>query len=354
MRPGVHPALPRLRRDDATVQLGLETGAVVVGGLPSAVAGLVAGLDGRRTLGTLHREATQRGADPGCLDRVLAVLRSAGVLVHQDSRAGVHATADLVPSALRPDAAALDLAAAPPHRGQGAGLVAARRAAWVEVRGAGRVGAGVAVLLAASGVGRVTAEDRTPVQADDLAPGGAGPSDVGFPRDRAAMAAAGRAAPPVAESPRQRTGEAGAGGRTLPDLVVLAPHQGQDLDGAARLLAAGVPHLLARVSEAVGAVGPLVVPGRTSCLRCQELHRADRDPSWPELARQADRAMTASTAAVALAGVVSGLAAQHALSWLDGHLPASVDGTIEVGLADGLPRRRSWRPHPACGCGWGP
>ena len=43
----------------------------------------------------------------------------------------------------------------------------------------------------------------------------------------------------------------------------------------------GVPHLVATVRGQTGIVGPLVVPGVTSCLRCADLHRRDADPRWP-------------------------------------------------------------------------
>lgn len=33
-------------------------------------------------------------------------------------------------------------------------------------------------------------------------------------------------------------------------------------------------------------VGPLVIPGRTSCLQCADLHRTDRDAAWPAVATQ--------------------------------------------------------------------
>ena len=44
----------------------------------------------------------------------------------------------------------------------------------------------------------------------------------------------------------------------------------------------------------------------------------------------------------------------QALAFLDGQItPSAVDGTVEVSLPDGGMRRRSWTPHPGCGCAWG-
>jgi hypothetical protein len=38
---------------------------------------------------------------------------------------------------------------------------------------------------------------------------------------------------------------------------------------------------------------------------------------------------------------------------LEAPTPLSVDGTVEVEQSDGSLRRRSWSPHPLCGCRWG-
>ena len=55
------------------------------------------------------------------------------------------------------------------------------------------------------------------------------------------------------------------------------------------LHAAGVPHLPVRVRDGTGLVGPLVIPGVTSCLGCADLHRSDRDAAWPRAGRAAAR-----------------------------------------------------------------
>jgi len=103
-------------------------------------------------------------------------------------------------------------------------------------------------------------------------------------------------------------------------------------------------------------VGPLVLPGRSSCSRCHDLHRADRDPGWPSVAAQlAGTARPRGPAAcdVVLATAVAAHAGLQALAYLDGDpAPPAVDGTIEVALSDGSVRRRSWTRHPACGCTW--
>jgi hypothetical protein len=94
-----------------------------------------------------------------------------------------------------------------------------------------------------------------------------------------------------------------------------------------------------------------VLPGLTSCLRCADLHRRDRDPAWAALAVQLTvgrRHGPASAASVCT--VLAGVAAQQALAFLDGGEPDCIDGTIELRPPDWRLRRRSWLAHPECGC----
>ena len=115
--------------------------------------------------------------------------------------------------------------------------------------------------------------------------------------------------------------------------------------------------------------GPLVIPGRTSCLRCADLHRTDRDPAWPALAVQlATPPRHRLGSDVATVSLIAGVTAVQALSYLDSDLvglrtegrpsapqeqlmPAVANGTLEVQLPDWRVRRRSWLPHPHCDCG---
>jgi hypothetical protein len=54
-----------------------------------------------------------------------------------------------------------------------------------------------------------------------------------------------------------------------------------------------------------------------------------------------------------LAAMTATLAAAQALAFLDrpGAVPVTADGTLELVLPDWQWRRRTWLPHPACGCG---
>jgi hypothetical protein len=248
---------------------------------------------------------------------------------------------------LAPDRASLSLLAA--ARGAAASrpddVLSGRAAAAVVVHGAGRVGATLAALLGAAGVGHVHVVDRGPVRAADLAPGGLPASDVDRPHAAAAADAVRRAAPET------QTGQLSA--YRLPNVVVIATTRPVDTGLAGALHGAGLPHLVVGVRETTAVIGPLVLPGQTTCLRCADLHRADRDPAWPLLAAQ----LTAlgSTAVepcdVVLATLAAALGGLQCLAHIDGEPVACRDGTLELALPGWRVRRRSWPPHGRCGCG---
>ncbi|MBS4729106.1 cyclodehydratase [Mycobacterium sp. SM1] len=142
------------------------------------------------------------------------------------------------------------------------------------------------------------------------------------------------------------------------DLVVLSDYLVADPRMVRDLHRAGIPHLPVRVRDGTGLVGPLVIPGVTSCLGCTDLHRRDRDAAWPAVAAQlrdmvgtADRATLLGTAALALSqinrviGVVRGLATTP-----DPGPPAALNATLEFNLHAGSIRARQWTRHPLCCC----
>ena len=121
------------------------------------------------------------------------------------------------------------------------------------------------------------------------------------------------------------------------------------------LVRSGVPHLRVVVREATAVIGPFVLPGSTSCLRCLELHRSDRDAAWPVIAAQlASGGSRNGTEAcdIALATLAASITALQVLAFIDGGTPATCNGTLEIALPDWRVRRRSWRAHPSCGCCW--
>ena len=143
-------------------------------------------------------------------------------------------------------------------------------------------------------------------------------------------------------------------GATRPHLVVVADQPVADPALWEPLVAASVPHLSAYVDDDVGVVGPLVLPGLSSCLRCVDLHRVDFDPDWAVLAAalhgvagsgapSTERA-TAAIAGAQIAEVAHRLRAQTAD-------PPSITGRIlqfrpAPSTVDSLPAP----VHPRCSC----
>src|SRR5206468_257741 len=110
-------------------------------------------------------------------------------------------------------------------------------------------------------------------------------------------------------------------------------------------------HLQVAVTPRAGVVGPLVVPFVSSCLACCDLHRRDRDPAWPALAVQLTLPRRhPRSGEIAVCAAIAGIAAGQALAFLDGELPAVLEGTLELHPPDWRVRRRSWPAHPDCGC----
>lgn len=145
-----------------------------------------------------------------------------------------------------------------------------------------------------------------------------------------------------------------AGGGPVPsgaDCVVLTDLLVPDPRLVAGLAEGGVAHLQVRFRDGRGIVGPLVLPGRTSCLRCADLTRTDHDPEWPHLSAQLlgrvghaePDTVTATTA----------LAAAELSALADGdpaRPPASMGATLELDLAATRLVRRAWDRHARCSC----
>jgi hypothetical protein len=139
----------------------------------------------------------------------------------------------------------------------------------------------------------------------------------------------------------------------LSDFLVTEPRVVRDLHTA------GVAHLPVRLRDGAGLVGPLVVPGVTSCLDCADLHRSDRDAAWPAVASQlrnavgnADRATVLATAALALNQIDRVIRAVRtdpdAASSTEP--PPTLDTTLEFDVNAGAVVARRWSRHPRCWC----
>lgn len=370
MHPMVKPALRRGWRDLNTVQFGLAPAhAMVLGPMDMATGSFLALLDGTRGLSLLHDEGRRLGLPDGHVDGLLDNLARSGLL--DDATGGGPAAEALrgrpeVLKRLRPDAASLSLVA--PAPGDSMKRLAARRSLRVQVRGAGRVGAVLASLLSGAGVGEVDVRDVGRVEPWDVAPGGLSAESIGERRDMAARRAVRHAAP---DRPRRRrrgprspeeSAESESTSRLHEEsgfsLVILAPRDGVDVHApkpraAEPLIASGTPHLYAGVVEGTGVVGPLVLPGETGCAGCVEQGRTDRDETWPRLVAQwrSGHQRQIDACDLTLAAAVAGLAAGHALAYLDGQLPSSAGARWEVSVPGFDWHSRPVWPHPACPCG---
>jgi hypothetical protein len=123
----------------------------------------------------------------------------------------------------------------------------------------------------------------------------------------------------------------------VPPAVVAVVAQGRAPGWAgAPWQARGIPHLPLVLADRTIVVGPLVVPGRTACLRC---------------ARAAASGSDVGRADTPGGGVVLGaaVATVTVLAVLRGDL--SLGGiSTEIGLDEVAVTHRLWSPRPGCGC----
>ena len=288
--PRLRAGTPVLRRADDEVQLGLHPGhALLLRG--RGALGLLPHLDGTAT----RAELDALGAADG-----LTAAQVAEVL-HQLDRAGL-------------------LEPAPP-------LLGGCRA--VRVVGAGVLGQQVVELLLTAGLDVYLADAGST----------AGAGHLRWPRE---PGAAGRLLPVNHWSKPD--------GVAVALTVVAVDTVEVDRVLTAHLLRTDQPHLLLRSGGSVVTVGPLVLPGRSACLRCTDLARRDADPGWPVLLRQLTRLH--QPAGPVLAAWAAGVAAAQVLAHLGGSVPESAGATLELDETDYLMRWRAWPQHAGCGCAW--
>jgi hypothetical protein len=330
MRPALKSGLLPVWRDRDTLQIGIDPRrAIALTGMSQAA--LVIGLiDGSREREQVIAAAASRGIDVQATERILSLLAAAGAL--DDFPAS---TLREIPAELRgrlaPELATTSLA----HRDSdgGARALARRRGALVRIEGDQRIGRAAARILGTAGIGRV---EFVRPHAD--AGGGRAPASR-------------PAAPGRRPAPRPAARRTVARRPAPPDLVILAGRQ--PLARLTQLARDRVPHLAVIAGEAIGVVGPLVVPRRTACLLCLDYVRAGNDPAWPLILAQLGRRQPDPPACdAALAAAVAAQAATQALVAIDQSpfASAAVNGTLEIVLPDWRWRRRTWEPHPACPC----
>lgn len=139
--------------------------------------------------------------------------------------------------------------------------------------------------------------------------------------------------------------------RRVPDLVILLT-QGPALSpDAVRWRQRRVPHLPLAHLVGGAVIGPLVPAVGGPCLRCIDLARADRDPSWSTIAAQsrigATPALAEHVGDDAEASIAAGMVARLVLSFVAGAaIPPGL--TLEVGSPWPAVRQYQWDRHPQC------
>jgi bacteriocin biosynthesis cyclodehydratase domain-containing protein len=312
-RPWTRHDVPLVWRSDASIEMGWPPHAVRLDDVDPAHVSWLLSLGGERPLDATLDEGRERGLRPAKLRRLL---RAA-------VRCGLVDDASSIPASLRDaslhvrDLLVGDLAATRHLHGstdEARDVIDRRRHAEVAVDGTGAVADVVAMVLTCAGIGKVV---RDPVR-----------------------------------SSSSRRHRRGVGDRVCHVLCDAAhPDAAADPDA----MALDIPHLAVAAGGARAVIGPLVIPGRTSCLRCRDLHLADADPSWARVAVQW-AARTPGPIAAGLAHLSGAVAAMQVLAVVDAG-PATVrttalEGALVVTLPDGRIEREARPPHPLCGCLW--
>lgn len=325
-RPKLVPGVDTLARGSGEIQFGLDPRhAVIASGLPDEIGDVLRHLDGTFGTGALFDLAGLTHAET--LRQILLALTERGMIEEAAAAGAPHGTPG------EPEVASL-------RAGPGARAIRAGRT--ILVHGGGRLAVATAVLLATAGVGHVDSRASGTVTVRDLGSGFT-ESELGLSKRRAMIEAIKRANP--------ATGTRKLLGKRIPDLVILADAVVAEPAIVGDLLGARTPHLQARVRDGIGIVGPLVLPGRTSCLRCADLHRADIDHCWPKLACQlAGHAQDAELSSVHAAAALTACQALRTLDPDDG-APAIWNATLEIDPYSATLQRRDWPAHPSCPCG---
>ncbi|MFV0461328.1 MAG: hypothetical protein ACK5MT_21445 [Actinomycetales bacterium] len=330
MRLRLHPDLVIAWRGPDVVQIGLDEDGLLLAPVDAGFRPLLQALrDGRLTARGLHRLARRAGITPGAVHDLLTELRRVGALL--DPAPHLPAGHDLAALDAAARAAALDY----PGSG-GWPVLDRRRAATVLLAGVTAVTSDLARALLAAGVGRVLILDDRKVQREDLGHNGFDLHHVGHSRSRSVI----EAVPGVAVGwPAADT-----------DLVIIAADGHLPAEDADDYLRLDRAHLAVLLRERDAVVGPLVLPGRTCCLRCLEVYRVEKDPHWGMVAAQACQHRFRGRDRLLLARVTS-VAVAEALMALDAlTLPLTAGRTVEVSTRSPVPVVRAWPTHPRCGC----
>lgn len=137
-------------------------------------------------------------------------------------------------------------------------------------------------------------------------------------------------------------------GRWTCDLAILTDDLVPDPRVVTALVLTKTPHLQVRLRDGKGVVGPMVIPGASSCLRCLELVRCGMDPQWPHVSAQLlGRVGDASKPTVLAAAA---LVLEKIDAFVGQRSTSLTDSTVEIDLPHARMATRTWKRHPLCDC----
>jgi hypothetical protein len=343
-RPRYRPECPLLWRPDGRLQIGEGRHHIIATDISVQMAEWLLGLDGLRTWDQVYQDL------PIGLTQAVRLLHAANLAAALDDAARIPDAWRWVDRAAR-EASEADLLAARLTWGGGEDSLAVidrRMRTRVEVRGSGVLASEAQSAFAASGFVLPPSSPPSTVSDDDK-------DGAGLEEEQRTRLGDGLSKAPSHDARAPAEGTARGPARIwVSDLVVLADSVHPIVTDDPLL---PVPHLFIGAYGERAIIGPLVVPGVSSCLRCAYLHTRDVDPQWPSLSLQ----LTARIERLAtrpidrlLARHAATHAALLARAWVDE--PQWTSGwhnrAVEVRLPRGeaIARERPW--HPLCGCSW--
>jgi hypothetical protein len=303
--------VPIVWRSDTCVEMGWPPRQARVDGVDHPHVAWLVSLKGERTLEKALDAGRATGLQSRLMKRLVRVGEHCGLV---DDSSGLP-TSLRQATLTRRDRLAADIAAARHlHGPDGRHIIDRRQAAQVAVQGDSQLAEVVALILTSAGVGRVL-----------------------------------RAHPTRSTSRRLRRTA------TQHTCVVLCDAAHPDAASDTDAMTLDIPHLVVTAAGARAVIGPFVIPGHSSCLRCRDLHLADADATWPRAAVQWAARKPAVTSTV-LAHVAGAWAALQVLALLDAapgppSLP-TINGALTITLPDGQPTRELRPAHALCGCRW--
>jgi hypothetical protein len=129
------------------------------------------------------------------------------------------------------------------------------------------------------------------------------------------------------------------------DVLVVLSSGEPDRTALADVVRCGVSHLVVVQDVDAVRIGPMVVPGRTPCVGCADLHRCAWDPGWSALLPQFGRAIRSGVPRLALhtaAAEIAAACAAFAEKPLADVIEVGPDRTVRTVAVPAF--------HPRCSC----